>query len=56
MVFQTGFSTTKGELVRSILYPKPLKMKFYKDSFYFVTFLFCLCKFYKNIYFKCKKN
>lgn len=42
MVYQTGFSTSKGQLVRSILFPKPLSMKFYRDSFYFVGFLFCL--------------
>jgi cation-transporting ATPase 13A2 len=28
--------TTKGNLVRDILYPKPTKFKFYRDSLYFV--------------------
>ena len=29
--------TTKGALVRDILYPKPTKFKFYRDSLYFVA-------------------
>ncbi|XP_063225948.1 polyamine-transporting ATPase 13A3-like isoform X2 [Bacillus rossius redtenbacheri] len=40
LVVRTGFSTAKGGLIRSILYPKPLGFKFYKDSMKFVTFLF----------------
>lgn len=40
LVFGTGFSTSKGMLVRSILYPKPTKFKFYRDSFRFVGVLF----------------
>ncbi|CAH8511993.1 unnamed protein product [Schistosoma rodhaini] len=36
VVARTGFYTVKGELVRSILFPKPLKFKFTQDSFRFI--------------------
>lgn len=36
MVLRTGFSTTKGSLVRSMLFPKPSGFKFYRDSFRYV--------------------
>ncbi|MBN3290527.1 AT134 ATPase, partial [Polypterus senegalus] len=39
MVLQTGFTTAKGELVRSILYPKPTDFKIYRDA---TRFLMCL--------------
>ncbi|XP_006819618.1 polyamine-transporting ATPase 13A3-like [Saccoglossus kowalevskii] len=39
VVVRTGFSTAKGELVRSILYPKPLGFKFYKDAMKFIGVL-----------------
>ncbi|PVD35316.1 hypothetical protein C0Q70_02276 [Pomacea canaliculata] len=39
VVLQTGFSTSKGELVRSILYPKPVDFKFQRHSYYFVLVL-----------------
>uniref|UniRef100_A0A673TCD6 ATPase 13A3 n=1 Tax=Suricata suricatta TaxID=37032 RepID=A0A673TCD6_SURSU len=35
----TGFSTSKGQLVRSILYPKPTDFKLYRDAY---LFLLCL--------------
>lgn len=34
-----GFCTAKGDLISSILYPKPLSFKFYKDAMKFVLFL-----------------
>lgn len=34
-----GFCTAKGDLITSILYPKPVSFKFYKDSVKFVLFL-----------------
>uniref|UniRef100_A0A3Q4HZ88 ATPase 13A3 n=1 Tax=Neolamprologus brichardi TaxID=32507 RepID=A0A3Q4HZ88_NEOBR len=34
-----GFSTAKGQLVRSILYPKPTDFKLYRDAY---VFLLCL--------------
>lgn len=42
VVVRTGFSTAKGDLVRSILYPKPMGFKFYQDSMRFILFLFCV--------------
>ena len=36
---QTGFSTIKGGLVRSILYPKPSTFSFYRDSLLFIAVL-----------------
>lgn len=35
----TGFSTAKGDLVRSILYPKPVDFKFNRDTYLFVGVL-----------------
>ncbi len=37
-----GFATAKGELVRSILYPKPMGFKFYKDAMKFILLLACV--------------
>lgn len=39
VVLQTGFNTAKGDMVRSILYPKPMNFKLYRDAF---RFLMCL--------------
>lgn len=39
VVIRTGFLTTKGGLVRSILFPKPLNIKFYWDSIKFILLL-----------------
>ncbi|KAM9349952.1 polyamine-transporting ATPase 13A3-like [Symphorus nematophorus] len=39
VVVRTGFSTEKGQLVRSILYPKPTDFKLYRDAY---LFLLCL--------------
>ncbi|XP_055515087.1 LOW QUALITY PROTEIN: cation-transporting ATPase 13A2 [Leucoraja erinacea] len=39
VVVRTGFCTSKGELISSILYPKPLGFKFYKDAMKFIIFL-----------------
>ena len=36
LVINTGFLTTKGSLIRDILYPKKIKLKFYEDSIKFV--------------------
>ena len=35
----SGFCTSKGELVRSILYPKEILFKFYEDAVKFVAVL-----------------
>ena len=37
LVVRTGFNTTKGSLVRSMLFPKPSGFKFYRDSFYYIA-------------------
>ncbi|XP_029381134.1 probable cation-transporting ATPase 13A3 isoform X2 [Echeneis naucrates] len=39
VVVRTGFSTEKGQLVCSILYPKPTDFKLYRDAY---LFLLCL--------------
>ena len=46
-VTRTGFSTSKGSLVLSILFPKPSTFKFVSQSFKFIGLLFCvaLCGF-----------
>ncbi|XP_028922035.1 polyamine-transporting ATPase 13A2 isoform X2 [Ornithorhynchus anatinus] len=38
-VTRTGFCTDKGDLISSILHPKPIHFKFYRDAFKFVLFL-----------------
>ena len=40
MVVRTGFTTAKGELIRSIMFPKPMDFKFYRDSMRFIGLLF----------------
>ncbi|KAJ3806480.1 hypothetical protein F5876DRAFT_49962 [Lentinula aff. lateritia] len=36
---RTGFDTTKGALIRSMLFPKPIGFKFYRDSIRFIAVL-----------------
>ncbi|KAL6723420.1 hypothetical protein Aduo_018430 [Ancylostoma duodenale] len=45
IVLRTAYSTLKGELVRSIMYPKPIDFRFTKDLFKFVAFLFFIALF-----------
>ncbi|KAM7201515.1 hypothetical protein V8F33_003339 [Rhypophila sp. PSN 637] len=42
MVVRTGFNTTKGALVRSMLFPKPSGFKFYRDSFRYISVMACV--------------
>jgi len=39
LVTLTGFTTVKGELIRTMLFPKPSDFKFYSDSFKFIFLL-----------------
>ena len=39
LVTSTGFLTTKGSLVRDILYPREIKFKFYQDGMKFVAIM-----------------
>ena len=39
LVSRTAFVTTKGNLVRDILYPRPNKFRFYQDSLKFILFM-----------------
>lgn len=39
LVVKTGFNTTKGSLVRSMLFPRPIGFKFYRDSFRYIGFM-----------------
>ncbi|PAV92292.1 hypothetical protein WR25_13111 [Diploscapter pachys] len=42
IVLHTAYSTLKGQLVRSIMYPKPVDFRFTKDLFKFIMFLGCI--------------
>ncbi|KAK5098854.1 hypothetical protein LTS08_006232 [Lithohypha guttulata] len=42
VVVRTGFNTTKGALVRSMLFPKPSGFKFYRDSFRYIGVMGCI--------------
>ena len=42
IVIRTGYNTTKGDLVRSILYPPPVDFQFEKDSHKFIGALACI--------------
>ncbi|KAI2623275.1 hypothetical protein GGR54DRAFT_597429 [Hypoxylon sp. NC1633] len=42
MVVRTSFNTTKGSLVRSMLFPKPSGFKFYRDSFRYISVMGCV--------------
>lgn len=37
LIVRTGFNTTKGALVRSMLFPKPSGFKFYEDAFRYIS-------------------
>jgi cation-transporting ATPase 13A2 len=39
---RTGFDTSKGKLVLSILFPRPTQFKYYRDSIRFLTLLFAI--------------
>jgi cation-transporting P-type ATPase 13A2 len=45
LVVRTGFSTTKGALVRSMLFPKPSGFKFYRDSFKYISVMAVIAMF-----------
>ena len=43
VVYQTGFKTVKGNLIRAILFPKEGDKKFKTDSTKYIIFMGCLC-------------
>ncbi|NXC39711.1 AT135 ATPase, partial [Penelope pileata] len=42
VVLQTGFNTAKGDLVRSILYPRAVNFQLYRDAFKFILGLLAI--------------
>lgn len=42
LVFSTAFNTEKGNLIRSILFPKEVEFKFKSDSVKYILFMACL--------------
>lgn len=42
IVIRTGYYTAKGQLIRSIMYPKPVDFQFTKDLLKFVGVLVCI--------------
>lgn len=42
VVLRTAYTTLKGQLVRSIMYPKPLDLRLTSDLFKFIGFLACI--------------
>jgi len=45
LVTETGFNTIKGNLIRSILYPKKMDEQFEKDSYKYIAMMSILCIF-----------
>lgn len=58
VVLSTGFFSTKGQLVASMLYPKPHEFNFYRDSFRFISALFviALLGFCVSLYFFIRRH
>jgi len=42
LVTRTGFSTTKGKLIRSIIYSAPKRFDFYRDTYVIVAIMITL--------------
>ena len=51
MVYQIGFGTTKGRLIRSIMFNNPASYRFERDSNYFTLYIFCVALTFVMIYY-----
>ena len=51
LVYQIGFGTTKGRLIRSIMFNDPGMYKFERDSNYFTLYLFLVSMVFVGVYF-----
>ena len=41
IVLNTGFNSSKGDLVRSLIFPRQMRFRFYRDASVLLLFLFC---------------
>lgn len=45
LVYETGFNTLKGQLIRAVVFPKPSLFNFYRDSLKFIWAMFVISLF-----------
>ena len=51
IVYQTGFGTTKGRLIRSIMFNDAPQYRFERDSNRFILYLFCVATVFMLVYY-----